>query len=407
VSAVSSGQVRGVALREDVRRESDVSVDVTFGAATVSSQREPIVYRFADPVLGEQNRPVGGAPAVSLSFDRGLEWMPAGKPVDRMLRLTVQSYSTAARSYSLKVISPKGITVDSAVRTVALEPLETREIFLRIRGTLPEGRYEFGAIAEGEMGRYLEGFRTIEYSHIRPIRLYRSSALWLQAVEINVPTGMQVAYIPGVGDLSAPGLRQLGVPVTVITPQELPLVPLNRFTTVIVGPRAYQASSELRAANRRLLDYVQEGGTLLVQYGQQEMARPGLMPFPVSLARTAQRVTLEDAPVTVRDPNSSLLGWPNRIGEKDWADWVQERSLYMPSVIDSRYATPLEMHDPGEPENNGAILTARYGKGTYVYTTLALFRQFPAGVPGSARLFVNLLSAGRAPAAKPAPRVQP
>ena len=127
------------------------------------------------------------------------------------------------------------------------------------------------------------------------------------------------------------------------------------------------------------------------------MAKPGIMPYPVSLARTAQRVTLEDAPVTVLDPASSLLTFPNRIGAKDWADWVQERSLY----------TPLEMHDPGEPDNKGAMLMTRYGKGTYVYTTLALFRQFPAGVPGSARLFVNLLSAGRAPEAKPAPRVQP
>ena len=407
VSAVSTGMQRGVALREDSRRESDASVDLTIAGVTVSAPRGPFVYRFADPVLGEQNRPVGGAPAVSLSFDRGLEWMPAGKPVDRMLRLTVQSYSTTARSYSLRVISPKGITVDSATRTVALEPLETRELFLRIRGTLPEGRHEFGAIAEGEMGRYLEGFRTIEYAHIQPIRLYRSSALWLQAVAINVPAGMQVAYIPGVGDLSAPGLRQLGVPVAVITPQELPLVELSRFTTVIVGPRAYQASSELRAANRRLLDYVKNGGTMLVQYGQQEMGRPGLMPYPVSLSRSAQRVTLEDAPVTIRDPKSSLLRWPNRIGEKDWADWVQERTLYMPSVIDPRYATPVEMHDSGEPENSGAILSARYGKGTYVYTTLALFRQFPAGVPGSARLFVNLLSAGRAPAGRPVPRVQP
>ncbi len=407
VSAISIDLQRGVAVSEDVRRESDASVDLTIAGVTVSAPRGPFVYRFADPVLGEQNRPVGGAPAVSLAFDRGLEWMPAGKPVDRMLRLTVQSYSTTARSYSLRVIAPKGITVDSAVRTVALEPLETRELFLRIRGTLPEGRHEFGAIAEGEMGRYLEGFRTIEYAHIQPIRLYRSSALWLQAVEVNVPVGMQVAYIPGVGDLSAPGLRQLGVPVTVITPQELPLVQLSRFTTVIVGPRAYQASSELRAANRRLLDYVKDGGTMLVQYGQQEMARPGLMPYPVSLSRSAQRVTLEDAPVTIRDAKAILLGWPNRIAEKDWADWVQERALYMPSVIDPRYSTPVEMHDPGEPDNSGAILSARYGKGTYVYTTLALFRQFPAGVPGSARLFVNLLSAGRAPAGRQSPRVQP
>lgn len=407
VSTVSTGLQRGVSLREDVRRESEAGVDVTIAGTTVSTPREPIVYRFADPVLGEQNRPIGGAPALSLAFDRGLEWMSAGKPVDKLLRLTVQSYSTTPRTYALQVIAPKGITVDSTTRTLVLEPLETRELFLRIRGTLAEGRYEFGVIAEGEMGRYAEGFRTIEYSHIHPIRLYRSSGVWLQAADVTVPSGLTVAYVQGVGDLSAAGLRQLGIPLTVVTPQELPLLDLSRFTTVIVGPRAYQASAELRAYNRRLLEFVKDGGTMLVQYGQQEMARPGLMPYPVSLARTAQRVTLEDAPVTVRDPKARVLTWPNKIADRDWADWVQERSLYMPSVIDPQYAAPLEMHDPGEPENTGAILVTKYGKGTYVYTTLSLFRQFPAGVPGSARLFVNLLSAGRAPEAKAPPRVQP
>ncbi len=407
VSAVSTGMLRGVALREDVRRESEASVDIAIAGVTVATPREPIVYRFADPVLGEQNRPVGGAPAVSLAFDRGLEWMPAGKPVDKLLRLTMQSYSTTARTYTLKVIAPKGITVDSATRPVALDPLEVRELFVHLRGTLPEGRYEFGVIAEGEMGRYAEGFRTVEYSHIHPIRLYRSSGVWLQAVQVTVPAGLQVAYVQGVGDLSAAGLRQLGIPVTVVTPQELPLLDLSRITTVIVGPRAYQASPELRAYNRRLLEFVKGGGTMLVQYGQQEMARPGLMPYPVSLARSAQRVTLEEAPVTVRDPKSRLLNWPNTIGDRDWADWVQERSLYMPSTIDSLYSAPLEMHDPGEPPNFGAILTAKYGKGTYVYTTLSLFRQFPAGVPGSARLFVNLLSAGRGTEPKAPTRVRP
>ncbi len=407
VSAVSTGLTRGVALREDVRRETEAGVEVEISGATVAAPPAPIVYRFADPVQGEQNRPVGGAPAVSLSFDRGLEWLPAGRPMDRLLRLTVQSYSTAARTYTLRVLAPKGVTVDSMTRIVALEPLETREVFVRLRGTLAEGRYELGVIAEGEMGRYAEGFRAIEYAHIHPIRLYRSSGVWLQAVNVVVPTGLQVAYVQGVGDLSAAGLRQLGIPVTVLTPQELPLVDLTRFTTVIIGPRAYQASPELRAYNRRLLEYVKDGGTMLVQYGQQEMARAGMMPFPVSYARTAQRVTLEDAPVTVKDPKSRLLTWPNVINAGDWSDWVQERSLYMPTVIDPQYAMPLEMHDPGEPENTGAILMTRYGAGTYVYTTLALFRQFPAGVPGSARLFVNLLSAGRPMGAKAPPRVQP
>jgi hypothetical protein len=408
VSAISPGAMpRSVSLAEGVRRESDASVDVVVDGVTVSTPHMPFVARFADPILGEQGRPVGGVPAVSVAFDRGLEWLPAGTPIDRMLRVSLRSYSSSDRRYTFKVIAPKGITVDSATREVTLAAMESREMFLRIRGTLPEGRHEFGVIAEGEMGRYAEGFRTIEYPHIRPIRLYRSSGVWLQAVQINVPAGLQVLYIPGVGDQSAIGLRQLGVKVTEVTPQELPLVNLSQFTTVIVGPRAYQASAELQASNFKLLKFVQDGGTMLVQYGQQEMAKAGIMPYPIALARTAQRVTIEEAPVTVLDPKSSLLTGPNVIDAKVWENWVQERALYMPSVIDPHYATPLEMHDPGEPDNKGAILMTKYGKGTYVYTTLALFRQFPAGVPGSAKLFVNLLSAGKTPEPKQPARVQP
>jgi hypothetical protein len=187
----------------------------------------------------------------------------------------------------------------------------------------------------------------------------------------------------------------------VLTPQELPLVDLSRFTTVVIGPRAYDAQPELATQNARLTEWVRQGGTLLVQYGQYEMLRPGMMPFPVTLTRPAARVTLETAPVTVLDPASKLLTWPNRIAASDWQAWVQERGLYMPTTIDPRYRTPLAMNDPDEPANRGAILDATLGKGRYVYTTLSLFRQIPAGVPGSMRLLVNLLSAGTNPTPSP------
>jgi hypothetical protein len=125
------------------------------------------------------------------------------------------------------------------------------------------------------------------------------------------------------------------------------------------------------------------------------MQEPGVMPYPITLDRRAQRVSIEEAPVTVVDRASPLLAAPNRITAADFAGWVQDRTLYMPKTFDPRYAAPLETHDPGEPANRGAILAAPYGRGTYVYTTLAFFRQLPNGVPGAARLFVNLLSAGR------------
>jgi LmbE family N-acetylglucosaminyl deacetylase len=398
IARVSYGPERamrpGVAIAEDARRVTDVVATLRLAGSTVRTSVGPLIYRSSDPVLGEQNRPSGGVPAVSMSFDGGLEWLAAGKPMDRLIRLTLRSYSTSPRTMSFQVVAPPGIRVDSVPTSLTLEAGDERELFLRVRGQLKAGRYEFGVIAATPMGKYAEGFTSVEYPHIRPIRLYRSSALYLQAVDIVVPATLSVAYVQGVGDDVAKSLRQFGIPVAVVQPAELPLLDLSRFTTVVVGPRAYEAHRELVAYNARLLDFARKGGTVVVQYGQQEMTRPGLLPYPIALGRPAQRVTEEDAPVTVLDTRSRILTTPNRIGESDWADWVQERALYMPSTIDAHWSTPIEMHDPGEPPNNGALLVAPVGKGMYVYTTLALFRQVPSGVPGGPRLLVNLLSAG-------------
>jgi hypothetical protein len=143
-----------------------------------------------------------------------------------------------------------------------------------------------------------------------------------------------------------------------------------------------------------LLDYARNGGTLVVQYGQNEMVDPGVMPYPITLARPADRVTDENAPVRILDAASPVLNTPNKIGASDWVGWVQERSTYMPRTFDDHYKTVISINDPGEQPNNAGILVAPLGKGTYVYATLAFFRQLPAGVPGAARLFVNLLAAG-------------
>jgi hypothetical protein len=166
---------------------------------------------------------------------------------------------------------------------------------------------------------------------------------------------------------------------------------LSRFIAIVVGPRAYQASQTLRQNNEYLLSYVRNGGRLVVQYGQAEMQRPGIMPYPITLKQPAERVTDENAPVSFTDPASPLLNAPNKITQNDFAGWVQERATYMPSTFDPHYRSMLAMNDPGEQPNRAAILAAPYGRGTYIYVPLALFRQLPAGVAGSARIFANLL----------------
>jgi hypothetical protein len=162
---------------------------------------------------------------------------------------------------------------------------------------------------------------------------------------------------------------------------------------VVVGPRAYQASVDVDAAARKLLDFARNGGTLVVQYGQYEMTQDSYMPYAITMSRPADRVTDEGAAVTVLDARSPVLSSPNKIGSADWSNWVQERSLYMPHTADARYKTVVAMHDPGESDNPNGILITPLGRGMYVYTTLSFFRQLPAGNTGAARLFVNLLAA--------------
>lgn len=398
VARVSSGPstdvVPGVAVAEDIRRESNVEVTLKVGFATVTVNAGPIVYRFSDPVLGQQDRPVSGVPPLTLKFDRGLEWMPANKAIDRRITLTLTSHSDTRKEYSWRLQFPSALKLDSLPEKVMMEPFEQKQLFLRIRGTLPAKRYEFGIVAVSETGLSYEGVTTIQYPHILPVRTYRSSAFYLQAVDIAIPKTLSVAYVQGVGDVVAPFLPGLEVPMVTVSPAELAVFDLSRYSTLVIGARAFEAHRDLMANRDRVMDFARKGGTVVVQYGQFEMQTPGVLPYPIQLKRPAERVTEEKAEVTVLDPKSRLLNFPNKLGPDDWKGWTQERALYMPSVIDPRYATPLEMHDPGEPENKGAILMTSVGKGTFIYTTLSLFRQIPGGVDGGPRLLVNLLSAG-------------
>ena len=389
--------VPSVAVAENARRLSDVRVTLTIAGVTTNVSAGPVTWRFADPVLGEQHRPVGGVPPVTVALDRVLEYLPANRQLDRRVRITLRSWTQRERMLTPRLLLPAGVRAEGMPDSVVLAPGETKEIFLTLKGTLPPRRYEFGIgfLSEGTV--YSEGFRTIEYPHIRPQRLFRDSGMYLQSVPIVVPQSLMVAYVAGVSDASAQALTQVGVRVVTVTPAELPSLDLARFTTVVIGPRAYDAHPELRAFNGRLMEWVRAGGTMVVQYGQFEMAMPGMMPFPIAFTRPAARVTIEHAPVRIVDPRSKLLIWPNRITDADWAEWVQERAIYMPTEIDAQYRTPIAMNDPGEPENRGAILDATVGKGRYVYTSLSLFRQIPAGIPGGVRLLVNMLSAGITP----------
>lgn len=389
--------------RDDAERASAYAITayvrVEIGGVQVDIE-SPVVNRFADPVSGEQLVKVAGVPGVTIGLDRMLEYARAGVRINRKLNVKIQSVYSTPETVSVSLKLPPGLVPDSASRVRVLSPESpTAVVTFTLSGQLKPDRYEVHAIAEHRKQPTQSGYSVIQYDHIGVQRVQTYASMWLTAVPASVAANTRVAYIPGVGDIGWEVLRQLDVIAERIDPGAIETTDFSKFTTVIVGPRAYAANPLLVQNNAKLLDYTRKGGTLVVQYGQQEMMRPGIMPYPIQLARTAERVTVETAPVTVLSPGARLLNAPNKIGPADWEEWVQERALYMPTTFDRNYTPILQMNDPGEPPNKSAVLTASYGRGTYVYVTLALFRQLHNGVPGAARIFMNLVSA--TPAAPP------
>lgn len=379
-------------ISDDAREKQEwLPIAVTLPGRAPIIVRTPAIYRYADPVRGEIERPLAVAPGVSVTFARDVELARAGSPLDRAFQVTLRSSWPAAHTVRVALVLPPGMQADSAERSVVVGAGATRTILFRTIGRLSAGSHVVRALVTDGAQRDSIGFIPIEYDHITPERMYRAAAVTIHAVDVVVPPHATIGYVPGVGDNVADALRDLGMPVAQLDPATLPTADLSRFSTIVVGPRAYQADQLLIDNNSYLLNYVRRGGNLVVQYGQNEMQQPGLMPYPITLSRPAARVTDENAPVTITDPRSPLLDSPNRITNADFTGWIQERATYMPSTFDPHYSAMLRMNDPGEEPNGAGILTTEFGKGRYTYVTLALFRQLPAAVPGGARIFANLL----------------
>ncbi|HET8667223.1 MAG TPA: PIG-L family deacetylase, partial [Terriglobales bacterium] len=244
---------------------------------------------------------------------------------------------------------------------------------------------------------YAEGYTVVTRPDLDAALYYQPATQEISAVDVKVPPDLKVGYIMGAGDDIPTVLRQVGMDVTIISPQELAGGDLGRYGTIILGIRAYDTRDDVRANNKRLLDFVSNGGTLLVQYNASvsDFDSGHFTPYPAELSR--QRVTVEQAPVEVLAPDNAVFHYPNAITSNDFSGWVQERGLYFMGSWDQHFQPLLASHDPGEKPEQGGLLEAQYGKGLYIYTGYAFFRQLPGGVPGAVRLFVNLVSAGHAP----------
>ena len=386
---------------EDRLRDSGVEVGLRIAGVAFPIRTGPIVYRYADAALGEVRRPLSTIPEISVLLEHEVEYARANSPFDRMVRVFVHSAASSARDVDVSLALPAGLKADTATRHVTIRPFGDVNLYFRVQGRLRVGRDSIVASATSHGATFSLGFVPIEYEHIRPQRTYRRSTVQVEAVNA-IFANLKIGYIRGVGDNVMPMLEQLGLSVVELDPVTLPQVKLGGFTTIVLGSRAYEANPAAMIADTPLLmQFARNGGTVVTQYGHTDIAQPGILPYPVTMSRTGDRVTDENATVRVLDPGSPLLATPNKIVDADFANWVQERTLYMPQSFDAQYRRVFSMNDKDEPPNDAAVLVAPVGKGTYIFTTFSFFRQLPAGNPGAARLFINLLAADQRAAKRP------
>jgi hypothetical protein len=378
--------------------ESPPAAEVTFTFAVAGRRfavTRPVAFKWTDPVAGERYRPLEVTPLVSVAPDTALLLYPDPAPRTVTVKLT----AGATTNGTLRPELPAGWLAEPASTTFSLANKGSEAAFaFRIRpaASQPAAGGRLRMVAEVGEARFDRAVVRIAHDHIPIQTLLHEAAIDLVPLAL-ARGGTRIGYFPGPGDEVPASLRRVGYDVTLLGPEALSggAEPLARWDAIVVGVRAFNTDERLRAGHDVLMSYVERGGTLVVQYNTNNRIAPltaAIGPWPFTISQ--KRVTDETAAVTFTPPTHAILTTPNRLDARDFEGWIQERGLYFADPWDPRYETPLAMHDPGEAPLGGGLLVARYGKGVFVYTGLAFFRQLPAGVPGAYRLFANLLAAG-------------
>ena len=364
------------------------------GAVVLAVEREG-EYVGVDQATGEYREAVLVAPAINVEVDPpGMVW-PRGAGGVREIGVVLTNTSTAARSGTVRLEAPDGWAIEPMSAPFALEPAGASASFtfaVTPRGEAGDGSHLFRAVAGTAGGDFRAQFDIIDHPHIPRTLMARDAAVRVMAFPVAADTDLRVGYVMGSGDDGPAALRQMGMEVAELDEERVRGGDFAEFDVLVLGVRAYETRPDLRAVNEALLDFARGGGTVITQYNRYEYAGGGFAPYPVTIDRPHDRVTDENAAVTILAPASPVFAGPNAIGPADFEGWVQERGLYFPGEWDDRFTPVMEMADPGEDPKRGSLLVAEVGDGLYIYTGLAFFRQFPAGVPGAYRLFANLVS---------------
>jgi len=369
----------------------------TYSLAGMMGEIETTARAHSPAQNGPATRPLAVVPAFSVLVEPGTLVIPASRR-SAEIQVAVRQNIPGPAMWKLHLETPAGWQAEPAASPPAPSTEPEKKVTFTLRlPPLNEGRYQVRAVLEHNGKPFREGYSVVTRQDLETAYYYQPAMARVSALEVKLPPQLKIGYIMGAGDDIPQVLTQLGMNVKLISPEELAGGDLERYDTIVAGIRAYDTRPELRQNTPRLLRFVENGGTLLVQYntGVADFNAGNFTPYPAQLGR--DRVSVEESPVEVLIPQDPLFHFPNAISARDFDGWVQERGLYFMSQWDSRFQALLAGHDPGEPPLQGGLLRARYGKGTYIYTGYAFFRQLPAGVPGAIRLYVNLLSAGHEP----------
>jgi LmbE family N-acetylglucosaminyl deacetylase len=348
-------------------------------------------------------QPLTVSPAISVWLPQRAGIIPLNSRT-APVKVALQSNLEGPAKGSLQLNLPAGWRSFPPVAQFAFSRNGDRQTFaFRVTaGQLQQKLYTIAAVAQYDGHQYKEGYESVGYPGIRPYNYYRPATVKLTGTDIQIPQGLDVGYVAGTGDRLSQSLESVGVRVRFLSSQDLAQGDLDSYDAIVLGVRAYAAREDIKTYNRRLLDYVKNGGVLIVQYNTPEYDHD-YGPYPYTLSSNPEVVVDEESKVNILDPSSPLLNWPNKIGEGDFEGWEEERGHSFMKSWDPRYHALLETHDPGQAPQKGGLLCAQYGKGFYIYDAYALYRQLPEGVPGAYRLMVNLISLKRNEVTAPAP----
>jgi LmbE family N-acetylglucosaminyl deacetylase len=373
--------------------------------------RAPVVWRYEGPFVGgERRHELQVVPALSVRVSPEIAAVPLASPRAPVeVRVFARSFALGPAEASVRLEAPSGWSVVPGSASLRFSH-DGEEAGTPFRVTpprvLPAGTLVLRAVAVRDGREHRDAVQAVEYDHVERRQLLRPAETRVLVLDVRTTPGVSVGYVMGSGDAVADAIRQIGVPVTLLSADDLRFGDLGRFSTIVTGIRAYETREDLRSSHGRVMRWVEAGGHLVVQYNRAAFNRLAAdapadapspyVPYPAVV--TSERIADEDAPLRVLAPGHPLLTTPNRIGESDWRGWVQERGIQFLAARDSRYTELLAATDPfpfNPGEKRGMLVAAKVGTGTWTYIGLALFRQVPAGVPGGWRLLANLVSRPR------------